>query len=117
MKVRELRTQKGVSQKEMANDLGVSAAYLSALEHGRRSPPSWNFLQRLIGYFNIIWDDAEELEELARLSDPRAVVDTENLSIEATLLANVLAEEIENLDAQTCLELTARIQNAASGSS
>ena len=36
LKLRELRRKKGVSQKEMAAALGVSAAYLSALEHGRR---------------------------------------------------------------------------------
>ena len=39
-KLRELRLKKGVSQKEMAAALGVSAAYLSALEHGRRGVPT-----------------------------------------------------------------------------
>ena len=34
--VRHLRDRKGVSQKAMAAALGVSPAYLSALEHGRR---------------------------------------------------------------------------------
>ena len=53
-KLRELRLGKGVSQKEMAAALGVSAAYLSALEHGRRGVPTWVLLQKIIGYFNII---------------------------------------------------------------
>ena len=53
--------RKGVSQKEMAAALGVSAAYLSALEHGRRGAPTWAFVQKMIGYFNVIWDDAEDL--------------------------------------------------------
>ena len=40
-KIRALRAERGVSQKDMAAALGVSAAYLSALEHGRRGVPGW----------------------------------------------------------------------------
>src|SRR6202012_2574931 len=32
-RLRELRAQRGLSQTQMAADLGLSAAYLSALEH------------------------------------------------------------------------------------
>ena len=35
-KLRDLRRERNISQKEMAGALGVSAAYLSALEHGHR---------------------------------------------------------------------------------
>ena len=55
-KVRALRREKGVSQGQMAEALGVSGAYLSALEHGRRGRPSWYLLQRMIGYLGVIWD-------------------------------------------------------------
>ncbi len=75
-RLRELRRAKGVSQKQMAASLGVSAAYLSALEHGKRGVPSWAMVQKIIGYFNVIWDDAEELQRLAQTSDPRVVIDT-----------------------------------------
>lgn len=59
--VRMLRERKGVTQKEMAAAIGVSPAYLSALEHGKRGRPSFDLLQRIAGYFNIIWDEAEDL--------------------------------------------------------
>ncbi|MBX3596579.1 MAG: helix-turn-helix domain-containing protein [Rhizobiaceae bacterium] len=98
LRIRELREQKGVSQKEMASALGVSPAYLSALEHGRRGTPSWPLLQKMIGYFNIIWDEAEELGRLAHSSDPKVVVDTSGLSPKATELANLLSERISALD-------------------
>ena len=62
--------------KSMAAAIGVSPAYLSALEHGRRGRPTWDLLQRIIGHLNIIWDEAEELERLADLSHPRIVIDT-----------------------------------------
>ncbi|MEW9835379.1 helix-turn-helix domain-containing protein [Mesorhizobium marinum] len=101
LKLRELRRRKGVSQKQMATALGVSAAYLSALEHGRRGVPTWALLQKIIGYFNIIWDDAEEVLRLAGQSRPRVVIDTSGLSPQATELANRLAERIGSLDATT----------------
>jgi transcriptional regulator with XRE-family HTH domain len=98
LKLRELRREKGVSQKEMAAALGVSAAYLSALEHGRRGIPTWAMVQKMIGYFNIIWDDAEELERLAEQSNPRVVIDTSGLAPQATELANLLAQGISQLE-------------------
>ena len=109
LKLRELRHKKNVTQKEMATDIGVSAAYLSALEHGKRGLPSWQFLQRIIGYFNIIWDEAEDLQKLAILSNTRVVVDTKNLSPHATRLANILACEIAGLSEKDCRELTEEI--------
>lgn len=101
LKLRELRRRKGVSQKEMAAALGVSAAYLSALEHGRRGVPTWVLLQKIIGYFNVIWDDAEEVLRLADQSHPRIVIDTSGLSPAATEFANLLAARIGSLDAGT----------------
>ncbi|MER2536689.1 MAG: helix-turn-helix domain-containing protein [Rhizobiaceae bacterium] len=109
-RLRALRDQRGVTQKEMAGALGVSAAYLSALEHGRRGVPNWAMLQKIIGYFNIIWDDAEDLVRLAGVSRPRAVVDTSGLSPAATELANLLAERIGELDDKEIAALIARLR-------
>ncbi len=99
-RVRELRREKEVTQKQMADSLGISAAYLSALEHGRRGTPSWSLVQKIIGYFNVIWDDAEELQRLAESSHPRVVVDTAGLAVGATHLANLLARNIAQLSAE-----------------
>lgn len=109
-KVRDLRKARGVSQKEMAAALGISPAYLSALEHGRRGRPTWAMLQKIIGYFNIIWDDAEELLRLAEASDPRAVIDTSGLSPRATELANLLAGRIAQLTPSELDQLIAIVQ-------
>ncbi|WP_428249148.1 helix-turn-helix domain-containing protein [Ferrovibrio sp.] len=97
-RMRQLRQARGLTLKQMASDLGVSAAYLSALEHGHRGRPSWLFIQRICGYFNIIWDDAEALADLAKRSHPRITIDTAGLSPRATLLANELATRIGKLD-------------------
>lgn len=97
-KIREMREERGVTLKEMAAALGVSAAYLSALEHGKRGRPTWVLLQRIIGYFNVIWDEAEDLQRLAEASHPRVTIDTAGLDPKATALANLLAERIGTLD-------------------
>lgn len=99
--LRRLRAERGVTQREMAKAIGVSPAYLSALEHGKRSEPSWEFIQRVIGYFNIIWDEAEELQMLAGLSRPKVTIDTSGLSPKAMEIANRLAAVIGRLDAGT----------------
>ena len=97
-RLREMRAARGVSQKDMAAAIGVSPAYLSALEHGHRGIPSWTMLQRILGYFNVIWDEADELAELANRSHPRAVIDTTGLSPKATAFANRLSADIAGLD-------------------
>ncbi|MDA0708017.1 MAG: helix-turn-helix transcriptional regulator [Proteobacteria bacterium] len=99
-KVRALRKARGISQKEMAIKLDISPAYLSALEHGHRGRPSWALIQRTISFFNIIWDDAEELEELAHISHPKPTIDTSGLNSEATELVNLLNVEIRNLNSR-----------------
>ena len=113
-KLRHLREERGLSQKDMAKALHVSAAYLSALEHGRRSQPGFPFVQRVIGYFNIIWDDAEELQRLAGLSQPRVTVDTAGLDPLATEVANLMARTIRQLDKAT-LERIAEILKETQG--
>lgn len=111
-KLRDLRRERGVSQKEMARALGVSAAYLSALEHGRRGAPTWALIQKIIGYFNVIWDDAEELLRLAETSHPRVVVDTSGLSPASTELANLLAATIDRLSEDEIRQLIALVAPA-----
>lgn len=111
-KVRELRRLKGATQKDMAAALGVTPAYLSALEHGRRGAPTWPMVQKIIGYFNVIWDEADELQALAARSHGRVVVDTAGLSPRATEFANLLAGAVDRLDEATLDDLLLRMQAA-----
>lgn len=115
-KLRELRAERGLNLAQMAKGLGVSSAYLSALEHGHRGRPNWSFVQRIITYFNVIWDEAEELQRLAEISDPKVSINTAGLSPEATELANLLAREISGLSADDLAELKSQLQRRVSGS-
>ncbi len=108
-RLRSLRQERDVTLKDMAAALNVSSAYLSALEHGKRGRPSWHLLQGVLAYFNIIWDEAEELVKLARLSHPRITIDTQGLSPKATELANRLSKDIGRLDDVQILKLLAAL--------
>lgn len=112
-RLRVLRAQRGQTLKAMAADLGVSPAYLSALEHGHRGRPNRRFVHRVCQSLNIIWDEAEELQRLADLSHPRTTVDTAGLSPEATELANRLAEQIHRLPQDVIERMLGELRRAS----
>lgn len=100
-KIRALRTARGLTLKRMAEDLQISAAYLSSLEHGKRGRPSRMLFLQIATYFELGWGAQEELEGLVRLSNPRVMVDTAGLNPKATALANLLARRIRHLPEDT----------------
>jgi transcriptional regulator with XRE-family HTH domain len=104
-RVRQLRDAKGIALKQMAADLNVSSAYLSALEHGNRGRPAPGLVMQIAGYLGCIWDEAEELKRLAELSHPRITIDTAGLSPERTELANRLAERIGDLSDEVICQM------------
>jgi transcriptional regulator with XRE-family HTH domain len=106
-RMRKLRAERGLTLKDMVDGIGVSPAYLSALEHGKRGRPGWHLIQRVLNFLNIIWDDAEDVVSLARISHPRIVIDTSGLNPKATEFANRLADDIARLDSTALDELLA----------
>ncbi|WP_332689566.1 helix-turn-helix domain-containing protein [Bosea sp. (in: a-proteobacteria)] len=112
-RVRELRAARGVTLGQMAQALGVTPAYLSALEHGKRGQPTFTLIQGAIHVLGVIWDEADELIRLADLSHPRVTVDTAGLEPEATLFANRLAREIEWLGPSDLAALSSILDSAA----
>lgn len=96
-RIRELRARHNVTLTDMANALQLSPAYLSALEHGHRGRPSPGLVQQICGYFNLVWDEVDEIKRLAQLSHPKVTIDTAGLEPEATELANLLSERIAGL--------------------
>ncbi len=104
-RLRALRAERAMTQSECAARLQISAAYLSALEHGKRGAPSPGLVHQVCDVFGLIWDQAEDLAALARLSHPRIVVDTAGLTPEQTALANRLAHTIRRLPPETIAAL------------
>jgi transcriptional regulator with XRE-family HTH domain len=112
LRLRQLRKERGLTLADMAKAVNVSSAYLSALEHGKRGRPSWRVIQSVIAYLNVIWDDAEDLVRLSRLSHPKITIDTSGLTPEATELANQLALHVGKLDESDIQALLKQLKSA-----
>jgi transcriptional regulator with XRE-family HTH domain len=97
-RVRELRRRKKVTATSMAKALGVSSAYLSALEHGKRGRPTDGLVHQIQAYFGLIWEEADALRRLSELSSTRVILNTVGLSSKATEFSNRLSEVIHRLD-------------------
>ncbi len=112
-KLRALRAARGILQRDMAAALEVSPAYLSALEHGRRGAPSAGLIHQICDYFGLIWDDADELRSLAKVSRPRLKLNAAGLTPAQTALGNRLARALRDLEPETVAALTRILDEAA----
>lgn len=93
-RLRELREERQLKQADMAESLGLSAAYISALEHGHRGKPSRELVHQICSYFGLIWEEADQLQQLAECSHPKISVNTAGMHPLATECANLLASDI-----------------------
>ncbi len=99
--IRRLRSEKNITLRQMAQDISVTPAYLSALEHGWRGLPQPSFIQQVCSYLEIWGEDAEYVRELVKISDPKISINTGGLTPKATEFANILAQNIHLLDDYT----------------
>ena len=106
LKLRTLRKDRNISTTELAKVLKVSTAYLSMLENGRRGKPPNGMVELICAYFGLIWDDSEELKNVANISDTNAQINTVKLGINATTLTNVLKNNIKWLKDDELIELS-----------
>ena len=104
-KMKMLRAEKGFTQQQQADQLGVSKAYISALENGARGKPSAPFVDQICAWLGLIWDDAEELKNLAAFSHPKPTIDASRSTADAVRLANLVAASIRSLDAAACVRV------------
>ena len=110
LKMRVLRKERGLTQQQQADYLGVSKAYVSALETGSRGRPSGPLVDQICAWLGLIWDDAEALKVLAAMSHPKPVIDASKCDANAVYLANLLAQNIHRLDASQCNEVIAVLE-------
>ena len=109
-RLRALRAERKMTLRAMADGLGVSAAYLSALEHGRRGTPSSGLIHQICERLDLIWDEAHELADLARDSRPRISLHTGGLTPAQTALANRFARQLRHLPDETVAAIDALLR-------
>lgn len=64
-KIKELRKDRGMSAKELADKIGVTPAYISQLENGKKANPTYDILQ---GLQKALHDKLEDVYEIKKES-------------------------------------------------
>ena len=111
IKLKYIRTQRKKSLKDLSKVLKVSTAYVSMLENGKRGKPADGMIEFICSYFNLSWEEADELKFLAKHSDINTKMNSEKLSINATMLTNVLKNNIKWLADEQLKQLIITIQH------
>lgn len=107
----ELRKSKGLSQKEVAAEIGISQATYSAYERGRNEPPA-EILVRLSYLFNCPVDILVQRDRLYRTSND-ALKQAEQYRTEMAQLEAALAEKDgDNETTKALLELMGKLNDA-----
>ena len=111
IKLKYIRVQRHKSLKDLSRALKVSIAYVSMLENGKRGRPADGLIELICSYFNLSWEEADELKFLAKHSDINTKTNSEKLSLNATMLTNVLKNNIKWLTEEQIKNLTINIQD------
>ena len=111
IKLKYIRTERHKSLKDLSKALKVSTAYVSMLENGKRGRPADGLIELICSYFNLSWEEADELKFLAKHSDINTKMNSEKLSLNATMLTNVLKNNIKWLTEEQLKNLTKNIQD------
>ena len=111
IKLKYIRVQRQKSLKDLSRALKVSIAYVSMLENGKRGRPADGLIELICSYFNLSWEEADELKFLAKHSDINTKMNSEKLSINATMLTNVLKNNIKWLTEEQLKNLIINIQD------
>jgi transcriptional regulator with XRE-family HTH domain len=111
--VRRLRMAGQVSLKAMAEGLGVSSAYLSSVESGRKKIPD-EFVERIVGFFKLRPREAKNLSDAAEASQPQYKIDVSDCDGQARETVAMFARRFSALSSKeqqrihTILEQSAR---------
>ena len=111
IKLKHIKLQRHKSLKDLSRAVKVSTAYVSMLENGKRGRPADGLIELICSYFNLSWEEADELKFLAKHSDINTKMNSEKLSLNATMLTNVLKNNIKWLTEEQLKNLIINIQD------
>lgn len=77
--IRKLRIDHGMILKDLADALGVSSSYISAVELGKKNIPD-SFIEKLVVRFGIPASERDELNRIASESQPQVKIDLKESS-------------------------------------
>ncbi len=102
--LRKIRLSKGEILKDMAENLGVSSAFLSAVENGKKKmPESW--YKKLKDLYNLTDQQQEKLEQVVIESSDIVELNIKDISEENKDLAICFARNFNSLDEETSKQI------------
>lgn len=108
--IRSIRMKAEISLRKMASDLGVSPAFLSAVENGKKKmPDAW--LSLIPETYNLTADEIEEFKDVAYESFDTVAVNIANASEANKKLAIRFARRFEDIDEKTSEELLSILES------
>ena len=109
LKLKSLRKKKKISLAKLSRALKISTAYLSMIENGKRGRPTDGMVELICAHLASAANDVEELKNLAKVSSTNIKINTKKLGPNATLLTNVLNNNIRWLEEDQLLEMSKNI--------
>ncbi|MGT2866525.1 helix-turn-helix domain-containing protein [Streptococcus fryi] len=104
--LRKLRIDEGEVLKRMAEKLGVSSAFLSAVENGKKKiPKDWD--EKLSNLYQFTEEQRSQLKQAQQLSQNLIEIDLEPLNQLQKDAAFAFARSIERFDTQDLGRITA----------
>lgn len=70
----KIRMQRGIRQTELSDLIGYEQTYISALEIGKKGPPTPEFVERLITALDLTGDEREHLLKAVEASNRKLVI-------------------------------------------
>ena len=108
--IRKLRIEKDEILKNMSDKLGVSPAYLSAVENGKRKIPS-NWEVKLIQIYNLSVEEAENLKIAIVKTNDMIEFPINNISSEKEEFLIAFARKFNNMSDEEFTELRKIIEH------
>ncbi len=108
--LRKIRIDRGEILRDMAEKLEVSAAYLSAVEMGKRNIPE-QWVDRISTLYNLSEEEKRNLSVAADNSAKSITLNFNNISDEHKQTAILFAREFENFDAETLDKIKNLLRN------
>ncbi len=109
--LRKFRVDQGLLLRDMAKTLGVSSAFLSAVETGRKSIPD-SFVDKICDAYQFDPQERFDLEEAKANSQKQVRLDLQEVSPETRGVALAFAKRFESLSKEDLTKIYAILEKA-----
>ena len=108
--LRKLRIDRSEIMRTMAGKLGITSAYLSAIECGKRNIPD-DFIDKITTIYELNNEEKAKLEDNAAIANHKVLIDFNYVSDSKRKLVLKFARSFDDIDDRTAKKITALLNN------